>query len=218
MMRLRIVFGLMLLAYSLFAAAQQVVIKTSLGDIVIELNAEAAPATVENFLSYVDRDAFDNTIFHRVIPGFMVQGGGYYADLSEADEGDPVMNEAANGLKNVRGTVAMARQDEIDSARRNFFINVANNRSLNHHKRSCTREDEASVAAARKRGVTKPVRCKNYGYAVFGKVVTGMDIVDLIEVTDTQTVGEFDDVPVAPIVIFSIDRVDAEAGDSSTTG
>lgn len=207
MMLLRFITGLVLLAGSALGYAQQVVIKTSVGDIVIELNAEAAPATVANFLSYVDRDAFDNTIFHRVIPGFMIQGGGYYADLEEAAEDDPVVNEADNGLKNVRGTIAMAREAVIDSARRNFFINVANNRSLNHHKKSCTREQEAAVAAASERGLRKPVRCRNFGYAVFGKVVEGMDIVDLIEVSETQSIATFDDVPISPIVIFSVERL-----------
>lgn len=119
-----------------------------------------------------------------------------------------MINEATNGLKNVRGTIAMARQDEIDSARRNFFINVASNRSLNHHARkSCTREDEAAVAKAKARGVRKPMKCKSFGYAVFGKVVSGMDVVDLIEVAETQSIASFDDVPVDPIVIVSIDRV-----------
>lgn len=185
-----------------------VVIKTNLGDIYVQLNEEDAPATVSNFLDYVDRDGFDNTIFHRVIPDFMIQGGGYYQGLAEAREYDPVINEATNGLKNVRGTIAMARQNEIDSARRNFFINVASNRSLNHHsKKSCTREDEAAVAKAKARGVRKPMKCKSFGYAVFGKVVSGMDVVDLIEVAETQSIASFDDVPVDPIVIMSIDRV-----------
>lgn len=190
------------------AEMPHVVIKTNLGDIYVELNEEDAPATVSNFLDYVDKNGFDDTIFHRVIPGFMVQGGGYYLDLAEAPEAEPVINEAKNGLKNVRGTIAMARQDEIDSARRNFFINVANNRSLNHHvRKSCTREDEAAVAKAKARGVRKPMKCKSFGYAVFGKVVSGMDVVDLIEVAETQAIASFDDVPVDPIVIVSIDRV-----------
>lgn len=187
-----------------------VVIRTNLGDITVALNAEAAPKTVANFLDYVDRGAYTDTIFHRVIPGFMIQGGGYYADLSEAPEVEPVFNEAANGLKNKRGTIAMARMDEIDSARRNFFINVANNRSLDHSSRSCSREDEAAVAAALARGLRKPQRCRTYGYAVFGEVTSGMDVIELIEASDTQQVGQFDDVPRLPVVIQSIERIVVE--------
>ena len=104
----------------------------------------------------------------------------------------------------------MARMNEIDSASRQFFINVVANKRLNHSKKSCTRKEEATVVAARARGSYKPTTCKSFGYAVFGKVTSGMDVVDLIEITETSTIGEFDDVPVTPIVILSIDRMVAE--------
>ncbi len=186
----------------------QVRIKTNVGDILIELDQEKAPITVANFLKLVDANAYNDTIFHRVIAGFMVQAGGHYLDLSEAPETENIFNEAANGLKNKRGTLSMARQNAIDSASRQFFINVKNNGSLDHHsKKSCTREDEASAAAARERGMFKPMRCKSYGYAVFGRVIEGMDVVDLIELRETQTVSGFDDVPVTPVIILSMERV-----------
>jgi peptidyl-prolyl cis-trans isomerase A (cyclophilin A) len=176
----------------------------------IELDEEKAPVTVAHFLGLVDSGAYKDTIFHRVIPGFMVQGGGYYLDMAEAEESEVIINEADNGLSNVRGTIAMARMNEIDSASRQFFINVVANKRLNHGKKSCTRKDEATVAAVRARGSYKPTTCKSFGYAVFGKVTSGMDVVDVIEVTETSTVGEYDDVPVTPIVILSIDRMVAE--------
>ncbi len=190
------------------AMATQVSIVTNLGDIVVELDEQKAPETAANFLEYVDSDAYDNTIFHRVIQGFVVQGGGHYADMSEAEEGDAINNEAANGLLNVRGTISMAREDEIDSARRQFFINVVDNERLNHNpEKSCTREDQAAAAAALERGLHRPLTCKNYGYAVFGKVISGMDVVDLIELSDTGSVGGHDDVPITPILILSVERV-----------
>ena len=197
-----------------FAQNPQVVIKTNVGDILVELNQEKAPITVANFLKLVDSDAYKDIIFHRVINGFMVQAGGHYIDLSEAPESEKIFNEAANGLKNKRGTIAMARQDEIDSAGRQFFINVANNSYLDHHpKKSCTREDEASVLAAAERGMFKPLRCKSFGYAVFGEVIEGMDVVDLIELSETHSVSGFENVPVTPVLILSIERVSPEAAD-----
>ena len=203
-----------LLAMPLQVLATQVQITTNLGDIVVELNEEKAPITVANFLSYVERQAYDNTIFHRVIPGFMVQGGGYYRDLTEAPDGEMITNEAANGLSNSRGTIAMARFSEIDSASRQFFINVTDNDYLDHQPDSCTRADEAAVAEAAARGMRKPLTCKSYGYAVFGRVVSGMEIVDLIELTETRAVGEFDDVPTTPVVILSVRRLDDALADS----
>ena len=122
-------------------------------------------------------------------------------------EGDAILNEADNGLRNTTGTIAMARMNQIDSARRQFFINVGNNKSLNHSRKSCSREDEAAVAAARAKGIRKPTTCKSFGYAVIGKVVSGMDIVDAIEMSETGTMGQYGDVPVTPITIMSMDRL-----------
>jgi len=199
------------------AANPQVVIRTNLGDIVVELYEQEAPVTVENFLQLVDSEAYKDTIFHRVIAGFMIQAGGHYLDLSEAPEVDNIFNEAANGLKNRRGTLAMARQTEIDSASRQFFINVDDNSYLDHHpKKSCTREDEASVLAAREKGLRKPMRCKSFGYAVFGEVIEGMDVVDLIELSETQSLSGFDDVPVTPVVILSTERLAKTAEDADS--
>ena len=206
----RLFVVLFLSSYAISALAKDVLISTNLGEIVIELNEKSAPVTVGHFLSLVDSGAYKDTIFHRVIPGFMVQGGGLYMDLAEADESEMIINEADNGLSNVRGSIAMARMNEIDSASRQFFINVVANKRLNHGRKSCTRKDEATVAAARARGSYKPTTCKSFGYAVFGKVTSGMDVMDMIEITETSTVGEYDDVPVTPIVILSIDRMVTE--------
>lgn len=186
----------------------RVMITTSMGEIVISLDAVRAPVTVRNFLSYVETGAYDNTIFHRVIPGFMVQGGGMYRNMSEAEDGPMIVNEADNGLKNTRGTIAMARLGEIDSASRQFFINVADNASLDHGPQSCTREDQLLAQSLSERGLVKPQTCKTFGYAVFGHVESGMEIIDLIELSDTQTVSGFEDVPVTPVLILSTERLE----------
>ncbi len=157
----------------------RVKLQTTMGDIVIELNEEKAPITCANFLTYVKQGFFDGTIFHRVIPNFMIQGGGMTANLAEKPTLAPIKNESTNGLKNDRGTLAMARTNNPDSATSQFFINVVNNDFLNY----------ASPA--------KP------GYAVFGKVVEGMDVVDKIRVVPTTTKGQYENVPVTPIVIQS---------------
>ena len=156
-----------------------VVLETSAGNITIELLKPRAPASVENFLQYVRDGHYDGTIFHRVIRGFMIQGGGMTRDLQEKPTRAPIKNEATNGLKNTRGSVAMARTFQVRSATSQFFINTADNGSLDH------------------RGMTPD----QYGYAVFGKVTGGMDVVDTIEGTKTHTTRGFDDVPVEPIVI-----------------
>ena len=195
------------LCCAIAAPAEEVLVSTNLGDIAIQLNEVKAPVTVAHFLGLVDSGAYNNTIFHRVIPGFMVQAGGHYPDMTEALESETVINEADNGLSNDRGTVAMARMTEIDSASRQFFINLASNQSLNHHKKSCTRNYEATVEAARARGVHKPVTCKSFGYAVFGKVISGMDVVGQIEFTETKAVDGHDDVPVSVVIIHSVRRV-----------
>ena len=171
--------------------SNQVKIETSLGDIVIQLDSAAAPVTVANFLSYVQSGFYDSTIFHRVIPGFMVQGGGYNAAMTEKKTQAPIQNEAGNGLKNDRGTVAMARTNDPNSATAQFFINVVNNGFLNH---TANTPD-------------------GWGYCVFGKVIKGMDVVDSIVKTPTGNRGPFSDVPVTPIVI---NKASVVAGASAT--
>jgi cyclophilin family peptidyl-prolyl cis-trans isomerase len=157
----------------------KVKLQTTLGDIVVELNAKAAPVTVKNFLRYVEDGFFDGTIFHRVIPDFMIQGGGFTPDMQQKQTHEPIANEASNGLKNDRGTIAMARTNNPNSATCQFFINLKNNAFLNYAGKD------------------------NPGYAVFGKVVEGMDIVDKIAAVPTATKGPHADVPVTTIVIRS---------------
>ena len=172
------------------AASPQVELKTSVGAVVIELYPDKAPLTVENFLLYVKDRHYDGTAFHRVIPGFMVQGGGFSPDFREKPTRKPVRNEAGNGLKNEVGTVAMARTGEPHSATAQFFINVASNEFLNF--RFPTQE--------------------GYGYCVFGKVVKGMDVVNRIVKVPTGTgPGGHRDVPVKPILIESARLVEAAA-------
>lgn len=162
-----------------------VVIETSMGSITIELNAEKAPKTVANFLSYVEAAHYDGTIFHRVIPNFMIQGGGFDASFEEKDSGSALENEADNGLSNERGTVAMARTSDPHSATAQFFINVADtNQFLDHTAKS-------------ERG---------WGYCVFGCVVEGLDTVDKIRQVETRNRGMHGDVPVENILIESIKR------------
>lgn len=158
-----------------------VLMSTSMGDIRIELDAAKAPITAKNFVDYVNDGHYDGLIFHRVIPGFMIQGGGMDAKMGERDNKAPIKNEAANGLKNDVGTVAMARTNVVDSATSQFFINVKNNDFLNHR----------STAAA------------EFGYAVFGKVIDGMDVVRSIEKVPTGNKGHHQDVPMQPVVINS---------------
>lgn len=164
-------------------APVQVLLKTSAGDIVLELNAEKAPKTVANFLGYVDDNFYNGTIFHRVIDGFMVQGGGFTPDFTQKATRSPIVLEADNGLKNDRGTVAMARTMVPNSATSQFFINVRDNASLN-------------------------AKGANDGYAVFGKVVQGMDVVDKIRAVQTGRKGPHSDVPVETIEILSASRVE----------
>ncbi len=159
-----------------------VLVKTSMGDLKIELFDDQAPLTVKNFLAYVNDRFYDGTIFHRVIPNFMIQGGGYDKDLQQKPTKAPIKNEAKNGLKNVVGTIAMARTGVIDSATSQFFINVKDNAFLDHR-------DETPGG---------------YGYAVFGKVVEGMDVVLKIAEVPTQRVGMHEAVPKEPVVIHSI--------------
>jgi peptidyl-prolyl cis-trans isomerase B (cyclophilin B) len=160
------------------------VMKTNKGEIRVELFADKAPKTVENFLTYVDEGFFDGTIFHRVIPGFMVQGGGFTPDMQQKSTHAPIKNEADNGVKNTRGTLAMARTNVVDSATAQFFINVADNDFLNHRSKSPD----------------------GYGYAVFGRVIDGMEVVDKIVAVQTGRSGPHSDVPVEPVIIESIKR------------
>ena len=161
-------------------------IETTLGEIILELDREKAPVSVENFIAYAKSGHYDGTIFHRVIRGFMVQGGGMTADLQEKPTGAPIVNEATNRVKNRVGTVAMARTAEVDSATAQFFINTENNTALNHTGQTPT----------------------DFGYAVFGQVVDGMDVVYTIEQQATTTVAGHDDVPVTPIVIEAVTVLD----------
>jgi peptidyl-prolyl cis-trans isomerase B (cyclophilin B) len=169
------------------AGMSKVELHTSMGNFTIELDAEAAPATVENFLAYVDAGHYAGTIFHRVIDGFMVQGGGYTAALDKKPVREPVKNEADNGLLNLNGTVAMARTGDPHSATAQFFVNVSDNAFLNHT------------------GKTD----RGWGYTVFGKVVAGMDVVDTIKKVKTGAKGPFaKDAPAEDIVINDAKRVD----------
>ena len=167
-----------LLCASVAAQAQRVKLATSAGDIVIELDAAKAPKTVANFLAYVNAGHYDGTIFHRVIPTFMIQGGGMTADMKEKATKAPIPLESRNGLGNVRGSVAMARTNDPNSATAQFFINV---------------KDNAMLDAANARD--------GNGYAVFGKVVSGMAVVDKIRDVPTGSKGMHDDVPITPITI-----------------
>lgn len=163
-----------------------VVMETSEGTIKIELWADKAPITVKNFLRYVDEGYYDGTVFHRVISNFMIQGGGMTPDLKSKATRDPIKNEASPELKNDRGTIAMARTNMVNSATSQFFINVVDNDFLNHKSKT-------------------PM---GWGYAVFGKIVEGMDVVDKIKDVPTTTQGQFENVPETPVVILGIKRVE----------
>ena len=164
----------------------RVVLDTSKGRIVLELYPVRAPETVKNFLSYVDAKFYDGTIFHRVIPKFMIQGGGFKTDMQRQVTRPPIKNEADKGLKNDRGTIAMARTGDPHSATTQFFINTVNNDFLNHKSKTQ----------------------QGWGYAAFGKVIEGMDTVDAIAAVKTTTRGSYRDVPVEPVVINSARRLE----------
>lgn len=172
---------LLLSTHSAIASSSnpRVRLETKQGAIVLELNPQAAPQTVENFLQYVQDGFYHGTIFHRVIRGFMIQGGGLTSHLQEKPTREPIMNEADNGLKNRRGAIAMARTTNPHSATAQFFINTVDNAFLDH------------------KGKTSA----GWGYCVFGKVIEGMNVVDTIEKTSTTSKNGYDDVPVTPIVI-----------------
>lgn len=173
----------LLIASSTWAAENpHVVFTTNQGEIELELDTQKAPISVENFLAYVDSGFYKNTIFHRVIPGFMIQGGGFTQDMEQKDTQAPIRNEADNGLKNLHGTVSMARTANVNSATSQFFINVADNAFLDHGQR-------------------------DFGYAVFGKVTRGMDVVDKIASVPTANKGMFQNVPREPILILAAKRL-----------
>lgn len=163
----------------------KVLVKTNLGEIKIELYEDKAPATVKNFLKYAEDGHYKNTIFHRVIDGFMIQGGGLTKDLKQKFNRPPIENEAHNGLQNKRGTIAMARTSDVNSATSQFFINVVDNSFLDF----------------------KAKNPQGYGYCVFGKVVEGMDIVDKMRGVETESRGHYQDVPVKTIEILEVAKV-----------
>ena len=172
----------LLLSFNVFAANPKVTIKTNMGDIEAELYEDKAPVSVKNFLDYVKKGHYKQTIFHRVISGFMIQGGGFDKDLKEKTTGSPIKNEAGNGLKNETGTLAMARTNQVDSATAQFFINVNDNSFLDH--RDNTEQ--------------------GFGYAVFGKVTSGMPVVNKIKSVKTGTRGPLEDIPLEAVIILDI--------------
>lgn len=175
--------GTLMLSSPLWAADNpRVLLNTNMGDIELELNAEKAPISVENFLAYVDEERYDGTIFHRVIKGFMIQGGGFDKYMQQRPTQKPIKNEADNGLKNERGTLAMARTQAVDSATSQWFINHGDNSFLDHGGR-------------------------DFGYAVFGKVTKGMDVVDKIAAVPTSHYGMHQNVPVDQVIILKARRI-----------
>jgi peptidyl-prolyl cis-trans isomerase A (cyclophilin A) len=156
--------------------------ETSLGDFTIELFDKEAPESVANFTRYIDDEFFDGTIFHRIVPGFVIQGGGFTEDMTQKKTKPPVKNEADNGLKNKRGTLSMARTNDINSATSQFFVNLKDNDFLDHSR-------------------------GNFGYAVFAKVTEGMDVIDKIAAVETGRKRGFDDVPVEAVTMKSVRRV-----------
>ncbi|MGI0116856.1 peptidylprolyl isomerase [Zooshikella sp. RANM57] len=174
-----LILGLLVLSSTSWAANPHIRMETSVGNVELELYPQKAPITVKNFLSYIDQKFYNGTVFHRVIPGFMAQGGGFNTDMQRKPTGSPIKNEAQNGLKNERGTIAMARLPAPNTATSQFFINVSNNTFLNH-------------------GV------RGDGYAVFGRVTQGMDVIDKIVNVPTHNINNMQNVPVNPIVIKQV--------------
>jgi len=184
-----IIAGLMMVPLTIHAKEGEKMIRVSIetnkGTIVAELDAEKAPVSAENFVSYAKKGNYNGTIFHRVIDGFMIQGGGFTQEMEMKKTDPQIKNEADNGLKNARGTLAMARTSVVDSATSQFFINLVDNGFLDHRDKSS----------------------QGYGYAVFGKVVEGMDVVDAIGKVKTGNARGFADVPLEPVVIEKISVV-----------
>jgi peptidyl-prolyl cis-trans isomerase A (cyclophilin A) len=158
--------------------------ETTLGDFTVELFEKEAPISAANFLAYIDEAFFDSTIFHRIVPGFVIQGGGFTEDMSQKRTKAPIKNEADNGLKNTRGTLSMARTNDINSATSQFFVNLKDNDFLDNSR-------------------------GNFGYAVFGKVTEGMDVIDKIADVETGRKKGFDDVPVDAVIMTSVRRLKA---------
>ena len=185
MMKRLVAVAMLLSAATAFAQGGKnpmVLMETSLGNIKIELDAEKAPISTANFLAYAKEGFYDGTIFHRVIPNFMIQGGGFTPDMKQKDPKAPIKNEAGNGLKNTLGTIAMARTGVVDSATAQFFINTKDNAFLDH-------KDETP---------------QGFGYAVFGKVVDGLDVVKKIEAVQTGNKGMHQNVPNEPVIIKTV--------------
>ena len=158
--------------------------ETNLGRFTVELYEKEAPVTVANFLKYIDEGFFDGTTFHRIVPGFVIQGGGFTADMSQKRTHETIKNEADNGIKNTRGTLSMARTNDINSATSQFFVNLKDNDFLDHSR-------------------------GNFGYAVFARVTEGMDVVDKIAAVETGRRRGFDDVPVEAVIMKSVRRIPA---------
>ncbi len=186
MHRLLLLALALLSSISALAANPQLEVKTSMGTLTIELYEDKAPKSVENFLRYAQDDFFNGTVFHRVIPGFMIQGGGFTPDLKQKDTRAPIPNEAKNGLKNQTGTLAMARTSDPHSATAQFFINLKDNSFLDNPGRD------------------------GWGYAVFGKVVQGFDIVQKIAMVPTGNAGPHQNVPNTPVIIESVKLLPAK--------
>jgi peptidyl-prolyl cis-trans isomerase A (cyclophilin A) len=174
--------SLLIFIFGLTANAENpvVIVETNKGNFEIELNADKAPVSVQNFLDYVDSSFYDKTIFHRVVKDFVVQGGGHNEDMFEKPTKAPIVNEAKNGLSNVKYSVGMARDTDVNSATSQFYINTKDNVRLDY------KDDD------------------HYGYAVFGQVIKGTDVIDAMNTAPTQTVGEFQNVPIDPIVVQKI--------------
>ncbi len=187
-----IITGLMMVPLTIHAKEGEKMIRVSIetnkGTIVAELDAEKAPVSAENFVSYAKKGNYNGTIFHRVIDGFMIQGGGFTQEMEMKKTDPQIKNEADNGLKNTRGTLAMARTSVVDSATSQFFINLVDNGFLDHRDKSS----------------------QGYGYAVFGKVVEGMDVVDAIGKVKTGNARGFADVPLEPVVIENVSVVEGK--------
>jgi len=179
-----------LLPSTLFAQSNPTAnIKTSMGEIKVELLTDKAPISVENFISYANAGYYDGTIFHRVIGSFMIQGGGFTPDMQKKSAGEPIQNEASNGLKNKRGTLAMARTGDPHSATAQFYINVENNEDLDYTGEGNSRE---------------------WGYAVFGRVIAGMSVIDSIRYVPTTTRSSFSDVPTEPVIIETVEILEGQ--------
>jgi cyclophilin family peptidyl-prolyl cis-trans isomerase len=159
-------------------------IETTMGNIKIELRPDLTPLTVENFLRYIDNNYYDGLIFHRVISGFMIQGGGFDANMVQKSTYDPIKNEADTGISNARGTISMARTNVVDSATSQFFINLVNNGNLDHRNTSAS----------------------GYGYTAFGDVIEGLDVIDQIAGVPTGSERGYSDVPLEPVTIISVKR------------